>query len=203
MTICDSRLATTAPTFRAGRTERGDAREALLREPDFRRAFEEERALDRQLASAARGSTRRSRAPVRPRVRSRSERMPRPLCRRCRGGASPPPVLVAGMLGGALDLVLPRPRYEPSIVAIARSALRRSTARKPMSAAAVLPETPLAGGRARRLAGAEWLSDRHARRPIRLQPHRGGFSGERFTRFELRRFDDRLPKQAVDRSPRR
>jgi uncharacterized membrane protein len=32
-----------------------------------------------------------------------------------------------------------------------------------------------------------------------LRPHRGGFSGERFARFELRRFDDRLPKPAVDR----
>jgi len=31
-----------------------------------------------------------------------------------------------------------------------------------------------------------------------LKPHRGGFSGERFARFELRRFDDRLPKAAVD-----
>jgi uncharacterized membrane protein len=31
-----------------------------------------------------------------------------------------------------------------------------------------------------------------------LKPHRGGFSGERFARFELRRFDDRLPRQAVD-----
>jgi uncharacterized membrane protein len=32
-----------------------------------------------------------------------------------------------------------------------------------------------------------------------LRPHRGGFSGERFARFELRRFDDRLPKPAVDK----
>jgi uncharacterized membrane protein len=31
-----------------------------------------------------------------------------------------------------------------------------------------------------------------------LKPHRGGFSGERFARFELRRFDDRLPKAAAD-----
>lgn len=31
-----------------------------------------------------------------------------------------------------------------------------------------------------------------------LKPHRGGFSADRFARFELRRFDDRLPKQAVD-----
>jgi hypothetical protein len=30
-----------------------------------------------------------------------------------------------------------------------------------------------------------------------LKPHRG-FTGERFTRFELRRLDDRLPKDAVD-----
>jgi uncharacterized membrane protein len=30
-----------------------------------------------------------------------------------------------------------------------------------------------------------------------LKPHRG-FSGERFARFELRRFDDRLPKEAAD-----
>jgi uncharacterized membrane protein len=32
-----------------------------------------------------------------------------------------------------------------------------------------------------------------------LRPHRGGgFSGERFARFELRRFDDRLPQPAAD-----
>lgn len=31
-----------------------------------------------------------------------------------------------------------------------------------------------------------------------LKPHRGGFSGERFARFELRRFDERLPREAVD-----
>jgi hypothetical protein len=31
-----------------------------------------------------------------------------------------------------------------------------------------------------------------------LFPHRGGFNGERFARFELRRIDDRLPKPAVD-----
>jgi len=30
-----------------------------------------------------------------------------------------------------------------------------------------------------------------------LKPHRG-FSGERFARFELRRFDDRLPREAAD-----
>ena len=32
-----------------------------------------------------------------------------------------------------------------------------------------------------------------------FRPHRGGFSGERFARFELHRFDDRLPKPAVDK----
>jgi hypothetical protein len=32
-----------------------------------------------------------------------------------------------------------------------------------------------------------------------LRPHRGGFNGDRFARFELRRLDDRLPKEAVDR----
>jgi hypothetical protein len=32
-----------------------------------------------------------------------------------------------------------------------------------------------------------------------LKPHGRGFSGERFARFELRRFDDRLPRDAVDR----
>ena len=32
-----------------------------------------------------------------------------------------------------------------------------------------------------------------------LRPHRGAFNGERFARFELRRFDERLPKDAVDR----
>ena len=31
-----------------------------------------------------------------------------------------------------------------------------------------------------------------------LKPHRG-FSGERFTRFELRRFDDQLSKEAADK----
>ena len=31
-----------------------------------------------------------------------------------------------------------------------------------------------------------------------LRPHRGAFNGERFARFELRRFDERLPKDAVD-----
>ena len=31
-----------------------------------------------------------------------------------------------------------------------------------------------------------------------LRPQRGPFTGERFARFELRRFDDRLPKDAVD-----
>ena len=32
-----------------------------------------------------------------------------------------------------------------------------------------------------------------------LKPHRGGFSADRFARFELRRLDDRLPSAAVDR----
>jgi uncharacterized membrane protein len=31
-----------------------------------------------------------------------------------------------------------------------------------------------------------------------LKPHRGGFSADRFARFELRRLDDRLPQNAVD-----
>jgi hypothetical protein len=31
-----------------------------------------------------------------------------------------------------------------------------------------------------------------------VEPHRGGFSADRFARFELRRFDDRLPRQAAD-----
>ena len=31
-----------------------------------------------------------------------------------------------------------------------------------------------------------------------LKPRRGGFSGDRLTRFEIRRFDDRLPRAAVD-----
>ncbi len=31
-----------------------------------------------------------------------------------------------------------------------------------------------------------------------LRPHRGGFTGERFARLELRRIDDRLPRQAAD-----
>ena len=35
-----------------------------------------------------------------------------------------------------------------------------------------------------------------------LKPHRRGFSGERFARFELRRFDDRLPPGRSIRSPR-
>jgi hypothetical protein len=32
-----------------------------------------------------------------------------------------------------------------------------------------------------------------------LRPHRGAFNGERFARFELRRFDDRLQQPAVDK----
>jgi uncharacterized membrane protein len=31
-----------------------------------------------------------------------------------------------------------------------------------------------------------------------MKPHRGGFSADRFARFELRRLDDRLPQNAVD-----
>ncbi len=31
-----------------------------------------------------------------------------------------------------------------------------------------------------------------------FKPHHRGFSGDRFARFELRRFDDRLPRKAVD-----
>lgn len=31
-----------------------------------------------------------------------------------------------------------------------------------------------------------------------LKPHRGGFTGERFVRIELRRLDDHLPKAAAD-----
>jgi uncharacterized membrane protein len=31
-----------------------------------------------------------------------------------------------------------------------------------------------------------------------FKPHRGGFSADRFARFELRRLDDHLSKQAVD-----
>ena len=31
-----------------------------------------------------------------------------------------------------------------------------------------------------------------------LRPHRGAFNGERYTRVELRRFDDRLSKDAAD-----
>jgi len=32
-----------------------------------------------------------------------------------------------------------------------------------------------------------------------LRPQRGPFTGERFARFELRRFDERLPQPAVDK----
>jgi len=32
-----------------------------------------------------------------------------------------------------------------------------------------------------------------------LRPHRGALTGDRFARFELRRFDERLPKEAVER----
>jgi hypothetical protein len=94
------------------------ARQRLLSDPEFRRAWERERDLDRMLA-AQRDELDRSiqRSGALERVRSGAlARLPNALAgfRWQRVAAA---VLVAGMLGGALDLVLPEPPADaPEIV---------------------------------------------------------------------------------------
>jgi hypothetical protein len=88
----------------------GNARRALLRQPEFRRAWESERALDRRLgewresldlAVAASGATRR----IRERALARVASSPFAGLDWRRIAAA---MLVAGLLGGALDFVVSR-----------------------------------------------------------------------------------------------
>ena len=83
------------------------AREALLARPDFRRAWESDRALDRSLAEHREtldGEIAHSGAVAR--IRRRLVRASDPLAGvQWRSVAAA--VLVAGMLGGAIDLALP------------------------------------------------------------------------------------------------
>ena len=88
------------------------AREALLARPEFRRDWESERVLDRALAEhrdALDGDIARSGAAQR--VRRHLVRASDPLAgMRWRSIAAA--MLVAGMLGGAIDLALPDPSTE-------------------------------------------------------------------------------------------
>ena len=115
MTEHHRRLATDGSDFPRWPEGAGEAREALLREPGFRRAWEEERALDGLMAAdRAEIDADIARSGALARLGRLSERYsPAGFVagvpwRRVAAG-----VLIAGMLGGALDyLVLPRPAPE-------------------------------------------------------------------------------------------
>jgi hypothetical protein len=96
------------------------AREAALTDPAFRRRFEEERSLDRRLATernALDQEIARSGALARlrglPGRRNTADALAGISWRRVAAG-----VLFAGMLGGALDLMLPSPPADPVEIAL-------------------------------------------------------------------------------------
>jgi|SRR5882672_12152534 len=97
----------------------GEAREALLGRPEFRRAWEDERALDRRLAGeraeldaeiAGSGALTRLGQLAVPRSSAGFLGIP---WRRVAAG-----VLLAGMLGGAFNLMLPAPPTDPLDMAL-------------------------------------------------------------------------------------
>ena len=121
MTEHDRRLAMYGSDFPRWPEGAGEAREALLREPGFRRAWEEERALDGLIAAdRAEIDAEIARSGALARLGRLSEHYaPAAVVagipwRRVAAG-----VLIAGVLGGALDyLVLPRPASEPIDLAL-------------------------------------------------------------------------------------
>jgi hypothetical protein len=121
MTDRDSRLAIFGSDFSRWPDGGGEAREALLSEPKFRRAWEEERDLDREIEThRADIDAEIARSGALARLGRLSERYaPAGFVaaipwRRVAAG-----VLLAGMLGGALDyLVLPRAASEPIDLAL-------------------------------------------------------------------------------------
>jgi hypothetical protein len=96
-----------------------DAKAALLKNPDFRRAWDGERRLDRRLSAG------RQALDVELADLGAVARIGRSLLRRTGGPLAGLPwrqvaaaVVVAGMLGGALDLVLEPQPAEPADVAM-------------------------------------------------------------------------------------
>jgi hypothetical protein len=96
------------------------AREELLRDPEFRQAWERERELDRAIATA-RGelddAIGRSGAVGRVR-RAALARLPRSPLGRIGLGRIAAAMLVAGILGGAMDLILAGQEGETADVAV-------------------------------------------------------------------------------------
>lgn len=121
MTDRDRRLAIFGSDFSRWSEGASEAREALLSEPEFRRAWDQERALDRQLGAhradieveiASSGAlTRLGRLSERYAPAGFVAGIP---WRRVAAG-----VLLAGVLGGALDyLILPQAASEPFDLAL-------------------------------------------------------------------------------------
>ncbi len=116
----DRRLATYGSDLSRWPQHAAEAREALLGEPEFRRAWERERDLDRKLAAerdALDADILRSGAIARL-GRLSSQRISAGFLadvpwRRVAAG-----VILAGMLGGGLDLMLPAPVSDPLEMAL-------------------------------------------------------------------------------------
>ena len=97
-----------------------EAREALLGQPEFRRAWERERDLDRKLADD------RDQLEAEVARSGALARLGRLAARRASGGMLgdiswrrvAAAVIFAGVLGGALDLMLPSPPAEPIEMAL-------------------------------------------------------------------------------------
>ena len=120
MSELDRRLATYGADLSRWPEGSAEAREALLSQPEFRSAWERERDLDRKLAEdRARLDAEAARSGAFARLgRLASLRIPG-------GGLADIPwrrvaaaVIVAGMLGGALDLILPSPAADPVEMAL-------------------------------------------------------------------------------------
>jgi hypothetical protein len=117
----DRRLATHGSDFSRWPGDASEAREALLREPKFRRAWEEERDLDRRLAAGRDEiDAEIARSGALARLGRLSERhAPAGFLAGIPWGRVAAGVLIAGMLGGALDyLVLPQSAAEPIDLAL-------------------------------------------------------------------------------------
>ena len=96
------------------------AREAILRDPKLRRAFEVERALDRELAGSREAFDREFQgSPSLARIRvGTMRRLPKRTLGRVGWQRVAAAVLMAGMLGSAMDLFLGQPVADPVEIAM-------------------------------------------------------------------------------------
>ena len=120
MSELDRRLATHGSDLSRWPDDAAEAREALLGQPKFRRAWEKERELDRALAADRHSlDAEISRSGAIARLGRLSARhtsaglLADVPWRRVAAG-----VILAGMLGGALDLMLPSPQPDPIEMAL-------------------------------------------------------------------------------------